>query len=94
MSIQHTYILCYNIISKTNVILVSQILTLINHRTTKDDANSNSNTTSTDSTNSNHNNTHNKGSRDNDTTVGFHNFNLRICKLRVSNPNKLIVDSF
>ena len=26
------------------------------------------------------------------TTVGFHNFNLRIFNLRVSNPNKLIVD--
>ena len=25
-------------------------------------------------------------------TVGFHNFNLRILNLRVSNPNKLIVD--
>ena len=25
-------------------------------------------------------------------TVGFHNFNLRIVNLRVSNPNKLIVD--
>ena len=25
-------------------------------------------------------------------TVGFHNFNLRIFNLRVSNPNKLIVD--
>ena len=25
-------------------------------------------------------------------TVGFHNFNLRIFSLRVSNPNKLIVD--
>ena len=28
------------------------------------------------------------------TTVGFHNFNLRIFNLRVSNPNKLIVDVF
>ena len=27
-------------------------------------------------------------------TVGFHNFNLRIFSLRVSNPNKLIVDVF
>ena len=27
-------------------------------------------------------------------TVGFHNFNLRIYNLRVSNPNKLIVDVF
>ena len=27
-------------------------------------------------------------------TVGFHNFNLRIFNLRVSNPNKLIVDAF
>ena len=27
-------------------------------------------------------------------TVGFHNFNLRIVNLRVSNPNKLIVDAF
>ena len=27
-------------------------------------------------------------------TVGFHNFNLRIFDLRVSNPNKLIVDVF
>ena len=27
-------------------------------------------------------------------TVGFHNFNLRIFNLRVSNPNKLIVDVF
>ena len=27
-------------------------------------------------------------------TVGFHNFNLRIVNLRVSNPNKLIVDVF
>ena len=27
-------------------------------------------------------------------TVGFHNFNLRIFNLRVSNPNKLIVDDF
>ena len=26
--------------------------------------------------------------------VGFHNFNLRIFNLRVSNPNKLIVDVF
>ena len=25
-------------------------------------------------------------------TVGFHNFNLRILNLRVSNPNKSIVD--
>ena len=31
------------------------------------------------------------GSRD---AVGFHNFNLRIFNLRVSNPNKLIVDAF
>ena len=27
-------------------------------------------------------------------TVGFHNFNLRIFNLRVSNPNKLTVDIF
>ena len=27
-------------------------------------------------------------------TVGFHNFNLPIFNLRVSNPNKLIVDVF
>ena len=27
-------------------------------------------------------------------TVGFHNFNLRILNLRVSNPNTLIVDVF
>ena len=27
-------------------------------------------------------------------TPGFHNFNLRIFNLRVSNPNKLIVDDF
>ena len=27
-------------------------------------------------------------------TVGFHNFNLRIFNSRVSNPNKLIVDVF
>ena len=27
-------------------------------------------------------------------TVGFHNFNLRIFNLRVSNPNKLTVDVF
>ena len=27
-------------------------------------------------------------------TVGFHNFNLRIFNLRVSNPKKLIVDVF
>ena len=27
-------------------------------------------------------------------TVGFHNFNLRIFNLRVSNPNKFIVDVF
>ena len=27
-------------------------------------------------------------------TVGFHDFNLRIFNLRVSNPNKLIVDVF
>ena len=27
-------------------------------------------------------------------TVGFHNFNLRIFNLRVSNPNKSIVDVF
>ena len=27
-------------------------------------------------------------------TVGFHNFNLRIFNLRVSNPNKLSVDVF
>ena len=26
--------------------------------------------------------------------VGFHNFNLRIFNLRLSNPNKLIVDVF
>ena len=30
----------------------------------------------------------------NNETVGFHNFNLRIFNLRVSNPNKLIVDVF
>ena len=28
------------------------------------------------------------------TAVGFHNFNLRIFNLRVSNPNKLVVDVF
>ena len=28
------------------------------------------------------------------TTVGFHNFNLIIFNLRVSNPNKLIVNVF
>ena len=33
---------------------------------------------------------HNKGGP----TVGFHNFNLRIFNLRVSKPNKLIVDVF
>ena len=27
-------------------------------------------------------------------TVGFHNFNLRTLNLRVSNPNKLMVDVF
>ena len=27
-------------------------------------------------------------------TVGFHNFNLRIFNVRVSNPTKLIVDVF
>ena len=27
-------------------------------------------------------------------TVGFHDFNLRIFNMRVSNPNKLIVDVF
>ena len=27
-------------------------------------------------------------------TVGFHNYNLRIFNLKVSNPNKLIVDVF
>ena len=27
-------------------------------------------------------------------TVGFHNFNLRILNLRVSNPNKSIADVF
>ena len=27
-------------------------------------------------------------------TIGFHNVNLRIFKLRVSNPDKLIVDVF
>ena len=27
-------------------------------------------------------------------TVGFHNFNLRIFNLRVSNPSKFIVDVF
>ena len=27
-------------------------------------------------------------------TVGFHNLNLRIFNLRVSNPNKIIVDVF
>ena len=27
-------------------------------------------------------------------TPGFHNFNLRIFNLRVSNPNKFIVDAF
>ena len=26
--------------------------------------------------------------------VGFHNFNLRIFNMRVSNPNKIIVDAF
>ena len=31
---------------------------------------------------------------DEPSTVGFHNFNLRIFKLRVSNPNELIVDVF
>ena len=29
-----------------------------------------------------------------DHMVGFHNFNLRMFNLRVSNPNKLIVDVF
>ena len=29
-----------------------------------------------------------------DMTPGFHNFNLRIFNLRVSNPNKFIVDVF
>ena len=28
------------------------------------------------------------------TTVGFHNFDLRMFNLRVSNPNKLVVDVF
>ena len=42
------------------------------------------NTTNTDNTIINNN--------DNDNTVGFHNFSLRIFNLRVSNPNKLIVD--
>ena len=32
--------------------------------------------------------------RDSLDTVGFHNFNLRIFNLRVSNPNELIVDAF
>ena len=36
----------------------------------------------------------NKSIRAITTTVGFHNFNLRIFILRVSNPNKLIVDVF
>ena len=27
-------------------------------------------------------------------TIGFHNFNLRIFNVRVSNPNKFIVDVF
>ena len=31
---------------------------------------------------------------DANTTVGFHNFNLRIVNMRVSNPNKLTVDVF
>ena len=29
-----------------------------------------------------------------ESAVGFHNFNLRIFNLRVSNPNNLIVDVF
>ena len=33
-----------------------------------------------------------RGRRGKAGTVGFHNFNLRIFNLRVSNPNKLIVD--
>ena len=33
-------------------------------------------------------------SNSNSNTVGFHNFNLRIFNLRVSNPHKLIVDVF
>ena len=37
----------------------------------------------------NHNNNMNSAEQN---TVGFHNFNLRIVNLRVSNPSKLIVD--
>ena len=33
-------------------------------------------------------------SKSDTSTVGFHNFNLRNFNLRVSNPNKLIVDAF
>ena len=40
-------------------------------------------------------NSHSNRSNDcNYNTVGFHNFNLRIFNLRVSNPDELIVDVF
>ena len=34
------------------------------------------------------------GQMEEESAVGFHNFNLRIFNSRVSNPNKLIVDVF
>ena len=44
----------------------------------------------------NYNNNHSSNNSNNDKhdTVGFHNFNLRIFNLRVSNPDELIVDVF
>ena len=45
-------------------------------------------------TTNNNNNNKNNNSNTSNSTVGFHNFNLRIFNLRVSNPNKLIVDVF
>ena len=54
-----------------------------------------SDTTTTTTTTNNNNNNDNNHHHHNDTTnntIGFHNFNLRIFNLIVSNPNKLIVD--
>ena len=56
----------------------------INH----DNNNSNDDTDNIDNGNNDDNDDNN------DDTVGFHNFNLRIFDLRVSNPKKLIVDVF
>ena len=58
------------------------VIAIYNNNTT---TNNNNNTTTT-TTNNNIVNHH--------ITVGFHDFNLRIFNLRVSNPNTLIVDIF